>query len=270
MINREIIDHYDSGVELDRLQAGTSRLEEVRTREIIMRYLSGPSLRILDVGGGSGFYSFWLSDLGHEVHYLDPVSKHVEYVREYAAGHGKRVSAITLGEAQHLEYRSEYFDIVLMLGPLYHLTEEDARLRALAEAKRVLARGGRLLCVAISRYASMLDGYFNNLISDARFIEIMNRDLKDGQHRNLTENLNHWTTAYFHKPDELEEEITRSGLRFEGLFAIDSFGWLVPDFGEKWQDKDYRCLLLETIRAVEEDSSLMGTSAHIMGVATRK
>jgi ubiquinone/menaquinone biosynthesis C-methylase UbiE len=270
MINKDIVDHYDSGIELNRLNIGPSQLERVRTQEIVSRYLHKTPSRVLDVGAGSGFYSFWLSDLGHEVHLLDPVLKHVEYVKEYATESHRRICSITLGEAQRLDYDSEYFDVVLMLGPLYHLTEKDARIQALSEAKRVLHEDGILFCVAVSRYASMFDGYFRNLISDSRFIEIMNRDLKDGQHRNKTENLLYWTTAYFHKPDELKEEVIQSGLRLQDIFAIDSFGWLVPDFQEKWQNKDYQDLLLRTIRVVEKDVSLMGISAHIMGVAIKR
>jgi len=270
MINRDIINHYDSGIELNRLNVGASQLERVRTQEIILRYLHKPPLRILDVGAGPGFYSFRLSDLGHEVHLLDPILKHVEYARKYAIESHIKICSITVGEAQHLEYDSEYFDVVLMLGPLYHLTEKDARLRALTEARRVLSKGGILFCVAVSRYASMLDGYFRNLISDPRFIEIMNRDLKDGQHRNNTENLDYWTTAFLHKPDELKKEIVQAGLKLEDIFAIDSFGWLIPNFQERWQNEDYRDLLLRTIRVVEKDTSLMGISAHIMGVATKK
>jgi ubiquinone/menaquinone biosynthesis C-methylase UbiE len=270
VINKDVVDHYDSGIELNRLNVGTSQLERVRTQQIIFRYLHKTPSRILDIGAGPGFYSFWLADLGHEVHLLDPVLKHVEYARKYAAETHKNISSITVGEAQHLEYDSEYFDVVLMLGPLYHLTEKDARLRALSEAKRVLSKGGILFCVAVSRYASTFDGYFRNLISDPRFIEIMNRDLKDGQHRNKTENLDYWTTAYLHKPDELKEEVIQSGLKLDGILAIDSFGWLIPNFQEKWQNKDYRDLLLHTIRVIEKDNSLMGVSAHIMGVATKR
>jgi ubiquinone/menaquinone biosynthesis C-methylase UbiE len=270
MINKDIIHHYDSGVELNRLSAGTSQLERVRTQEIISRYLPETPSRILDVGAGPGFYSFWLSDLGHEVHLLDPIPKHVEHAGKYAMEYHKKISSLTVGEAQHLKYDSEYFDIVLMLGPLYHLTEKDARLRALSEARRVLLKGGTLFCVAVSRYASMFDGYFRSLVSDSRFVEIMNRDLKDGQHRNNTENLDYWTTAYLHKPDELKEEVTQSGLRLEDIFAIESFGWLIPNFQEKWRDEVYHNLLLRTIRVVEKDASLMGVSAHIMAVATKR
>jgi ubiquinone/menaquinone biosynthesis C-methylase UbiE len=270
MIDRHIIDHYDSGVELNRLNAGTSQLEKIRTQEIILRYLPKTPSRVLDVGAGSGFYSFWLSDLGHEVHLLDPVPKHIEYARKYTMDSQKKISSIAVGEAQQLEYDSEYFDVVLMLGPLYHLTERGARLRALSEARRVLRKGGILFCVAVSRYASMLDGYFRNLISDPRFVEIMSRDLKDGQHRNSTRNLDYWTTAYLHRPDELKEEVIQSELELQGIFAVDSFGWLIPDFQERWQDKDYRDLLLHTIQAVEKDASLMGISAHIIAVATKR
>ena len=270
MINKDIIDHYDSGIELNRLDLGTSQLERVRTQEIILRYLSKTPSKILDVGAGPGFYSFWLSDLGHEVHLLDPVMRHVKYARRHAAESDRKISSIAVGEAQHLEYSSGYFDVVLMLGPLYHLTEKDARLRALSEAKRVLSKGGMLFCAAVSRYASMLDGYFRHLVSDPRFVDIMNRDVKDGQHRNKTENPDYWTTAYLHRPDELKKEVVQSGFRLLHILAVDSFGWLIPNFQEKWRSKDYRDLLLHTIRAVERDTSLMGISAHIIGVATKR
>jgi len=44
--------------------------------------------------------------------------------------------------------------VVLMLGPLYHLTEPADRHQALREAHRVLGPGGLLAAAAISRVAS--------------------------------------------------------------------------------------------------------------------
>ena len=78
-------------------------------------------------------------------------------------------------------------DIVLFLGPMYHITERNERMKALAEAKRVLREDGLIFCAGVSRYASLMDGFFLNLVADPRFVKIMNLDLKDGQHKNTTD-----------------------------------------------------------------------------------
>lgn len=268
-INDDIVKHYKSGIESNRLFVGVSQLERVRTQEIISRYLTKTPSRILDVGGATGFYSFWLSDMGHEAHLVDPVPLHIKQAKEYSGESGKGLASIQVGEARKLQFEDDYFDIVLFLGPMYHITERNERMKALAEAKRVLREDGLIFCAGISRYASLLDGFFRNLVADPRFVKILNRDLKDGQHRNTTDILEYWTTAYLHHPNELKDEIIEVGFKFEKLLAIDGFGWLLPDFSEKWENNDYRELLLQKVRTIEEEASTIGMSAHIMGIAAK-
>jgi hypothetical protein len=73
---------------------------------------------------------------------------------------------------------------VLLFGPLYHLTEAAHRHRALAEARRVLTAGGRLLAMAVCRFASLLDGLYEGWLDDPVFRPIVEQDLADGQPRN--------------------------------------------------------------------------------------
>ena len=68
-------------------------------------------------------------------------------------------------------------DAVLLLGPLYHLTERADRVRALAEGRRVLRPGGVLAAAAISRYASAVDGLFRGHLREPGFEAIVERDL---------------------------------------------------------------------------------------------
>ena len=96
---------------------------------------------------------------------------------------------------------------MLLLGPLYHLTERDDRLAAWREARRVLRPGGVVLAAAISRFASTLDGLRLGLFDDDAFAQIAERDLRDGQHRNPTGNPRYFTTTYFHRPEELRTEV---------------------------------------------------------------
>ena len=98
---------------------------------------------------------------------------------------------------------------MLLFGPLYHLTEAADRRQALGEARRVLAPGGRLLAMAVCRFASLLDGLYEGWLDDPDFRPIVDQDLQDGQHRNPDPvgRPEFFTTAYFHTPDGLAAEI---------------------------------------------------------------
>src|SRR6185436_3429824 len=166
MINKEIEEYYKSGIEKERLKADISQLEEVRTREIFLRYMESVPLKIADVGGGSGVYSFWLKSLGHHVHLVDPVEVNLENARTYSAQNNIALDSISRGEARSLPYENDEMDVALLMGPLYHLQKKTERIQALTEAKRTVKKGGIIFCAAISRYASMLDGFTRNLIAD--------------------------------------------------------------------------------------------------------
>src|SRR5262245_11967109 len=201
----EVRDHYEAEiVEAERLSRGAGQLEPVRTQEIVRRHLPPGSLRIHDVGGGAGVHAAWLADDGHAVHVVDPMPSHVEAVQRLASS-TRRISA-EIGDARDLRAEGESADAVLLLGPLYHLTDRSERVRALAEAVRVVRPGGPVFVAAISRFASLLDGLGREFFFDPRFRSIVEHDLRDGQHRNPERVLHWFTTAYFHHPSELAVE----------------------------------------------------------------
>jgi SAM-dependent methyltransferase len=179
------------------------------------------------------------------------------------------LASCRIGDARDLEVPDATADIVLLLGPLYHLTEASDRARALGEARRVLKPGGRLFAAAISRYASALDGLSRDLLDDPEFERIVNRDLKEGQHRNPTDRLDYFTTAYFHRPDELADEVRAAGLALEGVFGIEGPGWILPDVSERMADPGKRAALLLVAGMLETEWSVIGTSAHLLAIARR-
>lgn len=259
--------YYERAPEETRLTQGPFQLEEARTRELIQRFAPPPPATVLDVGGAAGAYALWLASAGYTVHLVDPAPRLVAEARRRSATAVRPLAGCRVGDARALDAAGESADIVLLLGPLYHLTDRADRIRALTEAARVLKLGGWLFAAAISRWASALDGLARELLQDARFVRILEQDLRDGQHRNPTERLDYFTTAYFHHPDQLADEIRAAGLTLTGIYGVEGPGWILPDVAERMADPTRRDALLQVARALETEPFVLGTSAHLVAVA---
>ena len=183
-IEPAILGYYAKGLEQDRLFEGRCQLERVRTQELLTRHLPPPPAVVLDVGGGPGVYARWLANQGYEVHLIDPVPLHVEQAAATPERGDQPLASARVGDARRVEQPTMSVDAVLLMGPLYHLTERADRLQALREARRVVRPGGWLFAVGISRFTSLLDGLSAGFLDDPAFARIVEQDLRNGQHRN--------------------------------------------------------------------------------------
>ncbi|HLX87714.1 MAG TPA: hypothetical protein VKR22_04540, partial [Acidimicrobiales bacterium] len=141
------------------------------------------------------------------------------------------------------------------------------RLRAWAEANRVVRPGGFVFAAAISRFASLLDGLARDALFDPAFRSIVERDLTDGQHRNPTNHPHWFTTAYFHHPEELRHEAIESGLTVVELVGLEGLAGYLPQLADRWDNDEDRSVILDAARAVESEPTLLGLSAHMILVA---
>jgi hypothetical protein len=208
--------------------------------------------------------------MGHEVHLIDPVPLHVDEAKKQSQQSNRPLSSINLGEARGLEFEDNYFDIVLLFGPLYHLIQKKERIAALLESKRVTRKGGMMFCAVISRFAFLFDVFFNGIMEvNDKSINSIERHINSGQIRSSNESPGSFTTAYAHQPDELKEEIVAAGLNLERLIAIDGFAWFLTNFEQKWQNDEYKNPLLKISQSIESNESVLGISAHIMAVVTK-
>ena len=207
----DIAAFYNRGLERDRLAIGAGALEFLRTQVLLERYLPAPPAVIADIGGGPGRHALWLAERGYRVHLVDPVSLHIDQAGDAAARSGVTLASAEVGDARALRLADASADAVLLLGPLYHLPQRADRLQALIEARRVCRPGGMILAAAISRLASTLDGLRGGYLEDPAFAAIAAGDRRDGVHRNPTGDPAYFTTAYFHRVEELEEECREVG-----------------------------------------------------------
>ena len=265
----EVMAYYAEYAEEERLAAGSGRLEFERTKEILARLLPKPPARVIDVGGAAGVYSAWLADQGYDVHLVDASPRLVDEARGRNAKLSRPIASLSVGDARSLPQADGFAAAVLVMGPLYHLTTAEDRLAALREAHRVLSDPGVLVAAAISRYASALVGLTLRLSLDPRFVPIRDRDLAEGQHRNDTGNPDYFTTSYFHRPEDLRAELASAGFREVEVLGVEGLGWLLPDFDARWEDPAQRKDLLYVARALESEPSILGASAHLIGVGRK-
>jgi hypothetical protein len=115
----------------------------------------------------------------------------------------------------------------------------------------------------------MLDGLYSGRLRDPAFVAIVEDDLRDGVHRNPDGRLEWFTTAYFHRPEELRAEV--AGAQFEVLALVGLEGplWTLADIGEQWADAALRDRYLGFVRTVESEPSLLGLSAHLLAVGRK-
>src|SRR6516225_3366703 len=136
-LDTEIARYYEEVAEEGRLAAGPSQLEFARTKDVVLRYLPPLPATILDVGGAAGAYALWLAERGYQVHLIDPVPRLVDEAQRRSDASPIRIRTCQVGDARELKFNDGVADGVLLLGPLYHLTDTAERLCALREVYRV-------------------------------------------------------------------------------------------------------------------------------------
>ena len=135
--------------ESDRLtKSKAARVEFLTTVRYIEKYLT-PGAKILDIGAGAGEYSLHFARQGYPVSALELADANISAFRAKTTPEDR----VDLAQGNALDlrrYSDSTFDIVLLLGPLYHLHEDADKLRCIEEAKRVCKPDGKIFFGFIS------------------------------------------------------------------------------------------------------------------------
>lgn len=263
IVHASILGHYNTGIERERFTAHAGgRLEFARTK-VVLEQLLPNSARVLDIGGGPGTYAQWLADRGLTVELFDVIPLHVEQASATAAGQ----FTAELADARAIPRPNDYADVVLLLGPLYHLVESDGRLDALAEAFRVLRPGGLLVAAGIGRLAWFLDVTRSNRIDEDAVRDSVRSTVATGlSSSNPSPDAFY---AYFHRPQELREEISNSGFLDVSVLAVEGLAYLLGDLDDRLDNPERRAPLFELLHDLQEEPGSVEASPHLLAVARK-
>lgn len=268
LISKNLENFYNQASEETRLNEGMGMFEFERIQTLIEKYLPKTAATIIDVGGGTGKYSEWLAKKGHNVHLVEPVSKHIQLAKNRANKLKNKFNAI-LGEARNLELNNDFADVVILHGPLYHLQQKEDRALAIQEAKRVVKNDGIILGFAINYTASTLAGLLQGLIHEKAFLQLCKEELTTGVHNPPKEFPWLLAEAYYHQPQELKEEFEQQRLTYINTYAVEGITWLDKEYFVNMLTPKKKKNLLELNQITENDPNLIALSPHMM-IAVRK
>jgi len=223
-------------------------------------------MEIADIGGATGVFSYWLAQMNHNVHLLDYTAKHIEQAKKNGEKSNINLASYTCGDARQVPYCDNQYDLVLEMGPLYHLQNRDDRMQCLFEGKRILKNNGLIICEVISRYANIFEGFQWNLIDDERFIQILDENLSSGLHS--PGDTSYFTNAYFHTHDEIKCELEEAGFSDIAIIPVEGFGSIL-NAKEYFENKQRTNLLLKYIKETENIPELLGISGHLMAIGKK-
>ncbi|MGC3861746.1 class I SAM-dependent methyltransferase [Micromonospora chersina] len=254
-IHRYYTEVFAEADRLDRTPQG--RLEARRTRDLLARLPPAPPAEVLDIGGGPGAYAGWLAAAGHRVHLIDLVPAHVAAARAAHPG----ITA-TVGDARDVPLPDGSADATLLLGPLYHLTDRADRVAALREAARLTRPGGPVLAAVISRNAALID-----LTAQGRVDEHNRPLLREAYVTGVNDPRTGFTTAYFHRPEQVVDEFVAAGLPTPALYGVEGPLWPVLNALGTGPTERLFADAVACAEAFERDPAVLGASSHLLAVA---
>lgn len=264
---RLLHEHYNLSQEQGRLDQPLGIVEFERTKEILLRHLPPAPATIADIGGGPGRYALWLASLGYRVSVRAVVPLHVEQLQESASRIGAEIDA-RVGDGLDLDLDDEHADAVLLLGPLYHLTERENRLRALREAGRVARRGAPIFAAVISRWSPRL--HAEVVRQYYRVIPGLHPTTLEVERTGALPPLGPGSfTGYCHRPDELRDEISDADLTLLYLVGVEGISFALSDLEARLNDEADREVVFQAARELESVPELLGLSPHLLAVATK-
>ncbi len=258
---KEIESWYDEKYdEWERLER--HKIEFDITKRYMDEYIIGENLEIFDIGGGAGRYSIYLAEKGHRVSLLDLSKRNIEVAKEKSAERGISLEAYIHGNALELDKYEQKYDVILLMGPLYHLINESDRRAAVDGALRLLKPNGIIIASFISNYAPIQD-YLKGVYPIESVDELLVY-LENG----VNQGDKGFTIAYFTDYKEAKDLMNSFGLTEIVFASVENILGSKEKEINMLEESEYR-KWLEIGYQLSQDENLMGTSEHFLYIGRK-
>lgn len=147
--------HYDAAPQMEWVRTDESRVEYIITTKMLSRYIKKGD-KVLDIGGGPGRYSMWLASYGCDVTLLDLSDGNIRFAQSKARELGLNIKTICGNALNKKLYPDEYYDHILIMGPMYHIYNEADRRTVIENALLHLKPNGKTYIAFINLFAGVL------------------------------------------------------------------------------------------------------------------
>lgn len=249
--------HYENYDEDGRLLSKHGMVEYITTMKYIEKYLK-PGMRILEIGAATGRYSHALARKGYHVDAVELVEHNIEMFRRNTKK-GENVT-ITQGNAVDLsEFKNDTYDITLLLGPMYHLFNQEDKLKALSEAIRVTKKGGVVFAAYCMGDASVLSyGFIRGEIYN-----IIEKCMLDTE--TFATFSNPWDIFELYRKEDIDKLRNRFSVTQLHFIASDGYTNHMRETVDNMDDRMYE-LYLKYHLATCERQDLIGYSHHTLDI----
>jgi 2-polyprenyl-3-methyl-5-hydroxy-6-metoxy-1,4-benzoquinol methylase len=251
----KVIEAYSGGNEVNRaLNVGQYGLEFHYTKKILDSCISS-EMDIVEIGCGGGYYGIHYacrcrSYLGID---LSPVNIEV-FKRQIAELRLDNVRA-QIGDATDLaDIPDDSFDVVLCLGPLYHLNQED-RQKCILECKRICKTGGLIAMAFINKTGAIAKfgiGVGWDKVFTPRIDEYVLHAGKDDARPDV---------FFYTMPEEMEKSVNSAGLKIITSAGLD---FLIFEKEIEGMSDEQRKVLFHFMDILNASPSCTGLANHAM------
>jgi S-adenosylmethionine-dependent methyltransferase len=262
----DIRQYYDDSVEKEDSRLERHQLEHDMTWRYLDKYLPRRG-KILEIGCATGAYTIPLAKRGYQVTAIDFSSQEVELCRQKVKAEklGEKVSCIVADGRDLSGITDTDYDAALIMGPLYHLMEEEDRKTVLKQVCRRLKNGSLVFSTFISRY-----GIWGDIIHDipdyTRLPEESRSIIERGRNTDLAYKKGSFR-GYFAASDEILKLHEQTGFGKIALAGIETAG-LRDEYYNPVKGKQ-RELWLDLFFSISTEPSIIGASNHILYVGEK-
>ncbi|MHA2937243.1 class I SAM-dependent methyltransferase [Vibrio sp. RC27] len=264
-MHEEYMEYYTNyNEEIRLLSQNITRIEFDTTLSILKPYIDSAS-KLTELGAATGRYSLYYAQQGINVIAVELVPELVEQLNNNAKRQSLSLSVYEANATDVSFIENDTQDIVLILGPLYHIQSKPDREAVLKEANRVLKPNGIVAIAYISRFfiAGLLVKMSNGLVLPTVLSELN----ECGSVTSLDVDP-FFRTGYFAKPSEIESLAIQTGFSIENHIATDGYVRFIGQEVNQLSEQQYEAWLSYHLSTCAEPS-LLGSSNHGLVIAKK-